>query len=509
MGAFDIVGFDNNYMRPIFAAQIIFGAGPQSAGSLPMNLLLVGLRTSGGNLTVDSEIRQIFSSTDAITAAGQGSQLYRMALAALKIPNVNIFLAAVTEGGGTAATATIAITGAQTAPGQVTISICDKVLTYSYLQSDSLASIGTGIVNKINGQPDLPVTASGTTTVTLTHRNKGTQGLQQAFRVDVSLASGVVFTTTGSSTFNGDMYFMGAGGTGTTTESVTAFTTSPAFLTKRWARIACAQNDATNAPIWATAVNAQAAATSLLLDQLVFGWNGSVATATTLGQTTLNAVRAQVCAHRNSISHPSELAAYVAALRSATEQTSPVPDYDYKQLAGMPGQLYPGDIYTPAEENTLLNNSVTPITTITAGGNVPAIVRAITSYSLTNAVQDTRTLDIGDASFPDYAALDLQFYYQSVFRPANPLVQDNPAATQLEPPSGVAYPNLWNSAMKGRMATWFRSGWIQDTFSDPTNANAPASTFNTVARRIQSNCPIIVQRIQHQLGQIVRQTAPS
>jgi len=93
--------------------------------------------------------------------------------------------------------------------------------------------------------------------------------------------------------------------------------------------------------------------------------------------------------------------------------------------------------------------------------------------------------------------------YETVFRPANKYVRADPAPGELEPPSGIGHPSLWNSSVAARMDEWFRSSWIED----PTK-NPPISQFNKTAKAIESLVPLIVSRVQHQLRQIVRQTGP-
>src|SRR3990172_7956685 len=181
--AFDIVGINNSYKRPVFGGLIVFGSGTVSAASLPMYLLLVGMRTSGGNLTLDSEIRAVTSAEEAITAGGVGSQLHRMWLAAQKVaPDVPKYMLAITESAGTAATVTSVISGTWTVAGEITLYIAGVAITVDIGAADAIDTVGANIVAKWNANADLPVTASyssGTDTLTLTHRQLGAQGLDQ------------------------------------------------------------------------------------------------------------------------------------------------------------------------------------------------------------------------------------------------------------------------------------------------------------------------------------------
>lgn len=510
----DIPGFDSNYMRPIFAATIKYAAGP-ATGQGPMRVLCMGIRTSGGNLTVDTEIRRIYSREDANTAAGEGSQLARMCIKALKAqPNAELYALAVTEaGGGAAATITMLLATVPTSDGTIDVWIAGERISVSYASGTVIDTIGANLASRINAQPDCPFTASynaGTGTLTLTTRNVGVGQKDHIVYQDLSASGGVTSTMTGSAVVNTGGAVKGvragaAGGTGT--EDYTA--ALGAIGRQRYARIAIGTSDTTNAALVKTTLATLAVVTTQVYDQAIYGFNGTQANATTLAQTTLNDPRSQVCAMRNSETHPSEIAAGMAALRAATEGDDPVPDYDNADCSFWiaPTNKFDSDTWLPSEENALLNAGVTPIK---SENSVAKVVRAICTYCLNGAVQDTRTLDIGDAVFPDYAVLDLQNLYIE-FRQANKYAQDNPdtAAGELEPPAGVAYPDLWVAQVKGRMTDWFKAGWIEDTFSGDNPRYPVQAAWNSTARRIQSNVPFVVRRVMHQVSVIARQTAPA
>jgi phage tail sheath gpL-like len=345
------------------------------------------------------------------------------------------------------------------------------------------------------------VTASyntGTDTLTLTCANVGAQGKDWTVQVDQkALAAGLTATLTGSAALSGGRVRMGAAGTGAGTEDLTTLLTK--LQSGRYARIASVSNDASNAALLEAHVNGKADMLKLLLEQVVFCHSGTVTQAKTLAQSTLNAPRAQVLWMKNADIHPAVLAAVKAAIRASTEGSDPVPDYDGLLLPGIPAHLSEDDVPIDSEQNTALNGGVTPITSINGEARV---VRSITSYSLNGLAQDERTLDIGDAVMTDYATLDLKVFYETAFRPANKYVQADPREGELEPPAGVAFPKLWNNAVFARMQDWFSNGWIEDPADNP-----PQSQFNGAARAIESIVPLVVRRVQHQLRQIVRQTA--
>lgn len=509
----DIAGFDSTYLRPVFAATIKYAAGPAS-GQGPMRVLCMGLKTSAGNLVLDAEIRRIYTREDANTAAGEGSQLARMLIKALRAsPNVELYAIAVTEAvGGTAATITMLLAVVPTSDGTITLRIAGETINVSYAAGTVIDTIGTSLASRINAQPDCPFTATYavlTDTLTLTARNVGVGTKAHIVYQDMSLAGGLTSTITGSAVVNAAGSIKGvragvAGGAGT--EDYTA--ALGAISKQRYARIAVGTPDVVNAALVKSTLTSLALVTVQTYDQAIYGHNGTQGEATALAQTTLNDPRHQVCAARNSETHPSEIAAGMAALRAATEGDDPVPDYDGASCAAwIAPTAFDSDTWLASEENALLNAGVTPIKTQNATAKV---VRAICTYSLNGAVQDTRCLDIGDAVFPDWAVLDLQNLYDE-FRQANKYVGPDPdtAHGELEPSAGVGYPALWVAQVKGRMTDWFLNNQIEDTFSGDKPTYPIAASYNVAARRIQSNVPFVVRRVQHQLSVTARQTAPA
>lgn len=509
----DIQGFDSFYLRPVFAAKIIYAAGPAS-GTGQMNVLCVGLKIAAGNLVLDSEIRQVFSRDDIVTAAGDGSQLALMAIAALKAnPNVSLYLIAPSEaGGGTAATVTMLLATVPAADGTISVRIAGATMSQSFAAGTPIDTIGANLAARINAQVDCPCTAgynAGTDTLTITSKNVGVGTKDIIIYQDLSLASTLTSTITGSAVVNTFGQIKGvrmgvAGGAGT--EDYTTILTK--IGNKRYARVAFGSNDATNAPLIKTFIAAQAAVTVQIYDQYMFGHNGTQGQTTTLAQTVLNDPRAQVYGYRNSESMPWVIAGGWAATRAATEGDDPVPDYDNFDCSGwlVPTQ-FDSDTWLPSEENALLNAGVTPIKTQNA---TPMVVRSITTYCLNGAVQDTRTLDIGDAVFPDFAVLSLANTYAQ-FRAANKFAEpdvDIPGGDSF-PVSGVATPDQWVKTVIGVMHDWRANGWIEDTFSGDDPQYPVQAAWNKAARRIQSNVPFVVSRIMHQLSVIARQTAPS
>jgi phage tail sheath gpL-like len=497
-------GVDPTYKVPRYIAQIIFSAGNISASSAPLYALYVGMKTSAGTITPDSDVLEVFSEDDVDTKCGARSQLAWMARAGIRAaPTSRHFIAAVTEPAGTAATATVVLGGTWTTPGEWAFEIGGVRVAGTVGTTDAIDTVGADMASKLTGKARLPVTAGynpTTDTLTLTCANLGAQGKDWIVKVDKSkLPAGMTLTVTGGATLGGSRVRLGASSSGTGVEDVTTLLTK--LLVTRYARIAAAQNDNTNAGYWETQVNSLAGPTSLILEQLVFAMNGDQGTVETFATVQLNAPRAQVLWMQNADIHPSVIAAVKTAIRASREGTDPVPDYDGLTLPGIPPHSYDGDIPLDSVVNSNLNRGVTPVTTVNGEARV---VRSITSYCrLDSVTQDERTLDIGDAVMTDYATIDLKFLYETSFRPANKYVGPDPLPSEFEPPPGVGYPRLWNSSVLGRLNDYFTSGWVEFP-----GANPPVSQYNKTAKAIESMIPIVVRRVQHQMRNIIRQTVP-
>lgn len=494
-----IVGFDSTIKVPGFYAETVYGAGALTAGDIPLTLLVVGTQLSSGTATPDQDVKDIFSTNDADTFYGAGSQIARMCYQALRYPGIRLKGAAVAEAGGAvAATATITITGTWTTSGNFSYRIDGTPISGSISSTDTIQNVANAIAAAVTGNPQLPVTAAVGAgpgyVVTLTRKSKGATGNQGILFQDTSsLPSGMTSTIAGGSSVTGPGVFFGSG---SGTENVT--TLLAVLFSQTYARIAFAQNDSGNCARWVTQLNSQAGVLQGRLQHAVTAVNGSLSAATTLSTASLNAERVELCWYLYSESHPSELAASMAALRTVSEQVDPSAYYDGHALTGIAPQSQASDWPSFSTQVSALDNGITPIATTPEGDAV--VVRAITSKSLTNGNPDYRTLDTYQAVVPDFVRTGLGLYWISVFRPANPKVNADPAPEQRARPAGVATPSLWNSEVFNLMTNWESLLYVTNVADNP-----PTSEFDPVAKRIMSIVPVVPAFAQHQLGVSVRQ----
>jgi phage tail sheath gpL-like len=495
----NIVGFSSTAKVPGFFGETVFGAGAISAGDIPLKLLLCGTKTSAGTAVADTDVVNIFSTTDADTYFGPGSELAIMCYGALQNPGVAIkAIASAEAGGAVAATATITLTGTWTSTGTAIYRIDGIRVTAAISSTDTISSAADSIVNAINAIPSLSVTAvKGAATayvITITRKSKGLRGLQGMLFQDITqLPTGCTSTIAGgTSVTGGGVHFV----SGTGTDSVT--NVLAVLATAQYDRIAAAQNDGTNGALWVAACNTQAGPTIGHLEHLIFASNASLSTAQSIAQTSLNAERAQYLWQVNGETIPSYVAATFAARRTAVEQSDPGASYDGYVLPGVAPQSQQADWASYPTLVSALDNSLTPVTTNANGQSY--VVRSITTKSLTSGAPDYRTLDTSQAVVPDYVRTVVRLFWETVFKVSNPKVFSDPADGERDRPAGVATPSRWNQSIKKILLD------LQDQLiiSDVAN-NAPVSEYNSTAKRIMSIIPVIPTPSNHSTGVSVRQ----
>jgi phage tail sheath gpL-like len=187
--------------------------GPVNVASLvlPEAIAILG-QVTGGKTPAWNLPQLLRSATDAVTYYGAGSQLHVLANAVFSgCGSVPVYAFPLQDGVGAAATGTIVVAGPATSAGTIALYIEGNQVLVNVNSGDSAATIGGNIATAINaatlysGAPagSLPVSASGTTTVTLTARWKGLTGnnitvIQDMGPTDKSLEPTGVSLTIGS-----------------------------------------------------------------------------------------------------------------------------------------------------------------------------------------------------------------------------------------------------------------------------------------------------------------------
>src|SRR5574343_944378 len=84
MPAIPITGVGADYLTPGGFVEINFNQGPATSAAGAREIVLVGVKLSGGSWTA-ATLNQITSEQDVINGAGAGSQLHRVARALLAV----------------------------------------------------------------------------------------------------------------------------------------------------------------------------------------------------------------------------------------------------------------------------------------------------------------------------------------------------------------------------------------------------------------------------------------
>jgi phage tail sheath gpL-like len=508
---FEILGFTTDDFVPGFVSQVIHGAGGLSAGSATLKVLLVGNKTSAGDMAVETPT-QVFSNNDADARAGAGSELARKAYAALLVPGVSVWLVAVADPAGTSATLTITFASNAGSDGTNKYWIGGRPVQLQIDSGMTPTQSGDRLVLQIAANPKLGCTAvNASGTVTLTWKQTGPRGNDIIVRQDVSAGP-----TTQTSTLGGSgTAISGLGkkfGGGATADDLTnvATATFPGW----YQRVSLAARDATQLGVWEASMDSKAGPFEMRPQHTVAAVNGALAAAQSLAQTTLNNARFQLLWQLNGESDPAELAAFVAALRAVTEQADPNASFSGYAMPAPVGTTsgiapHTRDVDSPqrSTRKAALMTGVTPIRT----ENGQAVLdRSITTRCLNGTNPDYNTLDTGTAYVPDFVRYAGSLAWAE-FRKQNPNVADDAPAEGPERPSGFATPKTTTGlfyqllkSMEGLPGVPLYAGLARPILID-VDLNRPASRYDRAARRIMSAVPCIPAPKNEQIGVTVLQ----
>ena len=165
----------SNTLVPLFYAEMDNQAAntAQDSGAS----LLIGHANNGAEIVANSLV--LMPSADyARQICGAGSQLARMVEAYRQTdPFGELYVIAVPESTGAAATVTLTVTGAATETGTVNVYVGRTRVQAPVTNGDNVTMIASSIQDAINAVPALPFTASSSAgVVTLTARHKGLCG---------------------------------------------------------------------------------------------------------------------------------------------------------------------------------------------------------------------------------------------------------------------------------------------------------------------------------------------
>jgi len=179
--SFDAIPADT--LIPLFYAEFT-GVAPVTPGALIKPSVLLGQKLAAGTATAATRVR-VSSASEAATLFGRGSVLHRACKRFFaNYPAGDLYaIPLADDAGGTAASATITVTGPSTAAGTIYLRIGDDLVEVSVASGASAITVAAAIEAAIDANLDLPVTSAvganpNEHVVTVTCRHKGTIGNQ-------------------------------------------------------------------------------------------------------------------------------------------------------------------------------------------------------------------------------------------------------------------------------------------------------------------------------------------
>lgn len=156
-----------NFLVPFVAAKNDFSRAIRGLRGMPRRLLLVGHKVAAGGVALNA-LTTVTTEADAIAQFGEGSMLVSMwrdakANADLGLP-IDCF--AIAPGGSAiSATSTIAITppGNLAMSGEVMLYVGGERISVGVTTNDTANTVATKLINAVNANAKLPVTAAATT----------------------------------------------------------------------------------------------------------------------------------------------------------------------------------------------------------------------------------------------------------------------------------------------------------------------------------------------------------
>jgi phage tail sheath gpL-like len=234
--------------------------------------------------------------------------------------------------------------------------------------------------------------------------------------------------------------------------------------------------------------------------RVVCASTASLATASTLGSTTVNHAQVQIGWHYLCEQTPAILAATLAGTIALGLALDRARNFDGTVLNGIIPQPVIADRPIASEITSALNNGLTPFG-ILASGQV-TLVRSITSRAKDAAGNaDFTLLDTTKVDVPFYIADDLVAAFSTEF--ANfKLTVDN-SDPEIPPPPGVATPKVVRDWIAGRLSLYERQVLIENV--DAKMLNLVVEIDDLVAGRINAAIPCDVVEGLHQAAIDVRQ----
>ena len=432
---------------------------------IPYKILVIGQRLSAGTIAQNTPVR-VASEAEAKTFFGQGSMLHAM-FVALKAANrltESWAIALDDNGAGAAATGGFTVSGTPTAAGTINAYIAGTRVQAAVTTSSTPTSLATDLLNAINADPNLPVTAAsgGGGSVLLTARHKGEVGNDIDLRVnyydDEELPTGVAVAVTAMT-----------GGTGN--PSLAPLIDA---MGDEWYNVlALPYTDSANIALLQTELDDRWGPVRPVEGWAIAGKRGTQGTLGTFG----DAKNSHLISYMGMPSMPTpsyQFAASVAGIVGEHGQRDPARPF---QTLACPGVLGPKplDQFTLVERNLLLFDGISTFTVDAAG--VVKVERLITSYQRNAAgLPDESYLAVNSVLTLGYLRYTFRARFAQKF-PRHKLASDG---TNFGPGQAVITPKIAKAEAIALFMEWEAAGLVEglDQFKSEIIAERNATDPN-------------------------------
>lgn len=414
-------------------------AATASPGAAPRRALLVAMKSSAGDITADTELRQGLSGPDAVaTALGSGMPGHLGAKRIFQrypLAQVDLVAPAAPAGVKASGTFTFVAPSPVATTRTVEVDVAGRIFSLDWGPAETITSIAARVVIEGNARSDdLPVTFSSLAgVVTAEAKEAGTWGndIRIAIRVYGGGPSSATASASGATLAGGTLLaditdvlelvelqeydFIVLAANGNADTNAASATTSPAL-----------------ALVHVHDLNHGSMAR---LQQVIVASTGTLS-ATKTGTAYHNAPELEVVLGSGFRSLPAEIACAEAAERLVIESTNSVANRcntTYGSTLYGPADLTSGALTGPEVEDAL-THGVSPLT-FTASG-APRMSRPITShFKDDNGNPDDRAYDVGQVSGAYEFLRDLRTTVPQEFAGAN--IQADVGTTDEPPPPGT------------------------------------------------------------------------
>lgn len=494
MASIVLTGIGANYFTPGNFLEINFAQGAAAGSGSRYSALLIGNRSTAGSATVDTTIygpdTQVpaQTETDVITLFGNGSPIHRGWRRFTKNnKGTSLYMLAVTESAGVAATGVFTITGPATSSGTIRTYVVDDYVDTTINSGDSATTIAAAIKANVNAKLYWPVTGNNAAGVfTYTAKVKGPRGNFVTYQNQIiSGAAGVTTTNTAQSKLSA----------GATLDSSTTALATILYRRFYWilseADNQVAASD-TQFTTLVTQVNSQALPASGIRQRAMCGSTDTLANCTTVA-TTINAARAEIPWYASHDWTPFEVVCHYGGIVALeTTQKLPRPLHNFNSYGNdsrtqalwtMPAARA-GTSPTPSDIESALHNGFSPIAANANGSSY--LVKRITTRSLSGATADYRVRDAHKVDVCDMFGDDL-LSLATLQYPGKD-IQDNPKKGELPNPQAV-WPDLYRQAcVYSLIDTYQGNGQLQA--ADVIKANVVVQRETNPTTRMSSRIPL-------------------